>query len=51
MTMAVLWSASTWADELSKAQSGEVIITSVQLLSDLVLVYPGAFQATSFKLA
>ena len=38
-------------DELSSAQSGEVIVTALQLLSDVVLVHPGAFQATSFKVA
>ena len=37
-------------DELSSAQSGEVIVTALQLLSDVVLIHPGAFEATSFKL-
>ena len=37
-------------DELSSAQSGEVVVTALQLLSDVVLVHPGAFKATSFKL-
>ena len=38
-------------DELSSAQSGEVVVTALQLLSDVVLAHPNAFVATSFKLA
>ena len=38
-------------DELSSAASGEVIITSIQLLSDVVIVHESAFKALSFKLA
>ena len=38
-------------DELSEAKAGKIIVTCLQLASDLVLVHPHAFKATSFKLA
>ena len=38
-------------DELSEAKAGKVIVTALQLASDLVLVHAGAFKGTSFKLA
>ena len=38
-------------DELSEARAGKILVTCLQLASDLVLVHPNAFKATSFKLA
>lgn len=38
-------------DPYTSAAAGEIIVTGVQLLSDVVVVHPGAYKATSFKLA
>ena len=38
-------------DELSEAKAGKILVTALQLASDVVLVHTGAFKATSFKLA
>ena len=38
-------------DELSEAKAGKILVTALQLASDVVIVHAGAFKATSFKLA